>query len=214
MITRQLAGYLESLLPEQKGHLKEMENYAVEHEVPIMEKTGIDVMLQLLRLHSSQHILEIGAAIGYSASRMALALPDAAILTIEKDAQRYTEATYNIQKLNLSNRVSVLHGDALETAEQAGSHGSFDVLFIDAAKGQYRRFFEMYEPLLSDGGMILTDNVLFKGLVAEEEVCIESKRIRSLVKKIKSYNEWLMNHPDYITTIIPVGDGLAVSMKR
>jgi predicted O-methyltransferase YrrM len=155
--------------------------------------------------------LEIGAAIGYSSIRMTQAV-QANIITVERDAERYEKAISYINQADLGHRISVVFGDALETVEQVEKFGAFDVIFIDAAKGQYQRFFELYEPLLNPGGVIITDNVLFRGLVTVEH--IENKRIRSLVKKIKSYNEWLMAHSGYDTTIFPIGDGVAVSKKK
>ncbi|MFY4774832.1 O-methyltransferase [Metabacillus sp. RGM 3146] len=206
--------YLESLIPAESEGIRDMEEYAKKNQVPIMEKSGIHVMLQLLRLHSPAKILEIGTAIGYSAIRMASVLPEAEIITIERDEERYSEAIKRIEEAGLSNRIKVLFGDALELSEQVALEKPFDALFIDAAKGQYQRFFNLYELMLGEKGLILTDNVLFKGLVAEEQDKIESKRIRSLVGKIHYYNEWLMAHPDYDTSIIPVGDGIALSIKK
>jgi predicted O-methyltransferase YrrM len=203
--------YLLSFIKQEDPLLAEMEQYAAEHEVPIMDKLGMEFMLQMLRIIEPKSILEIGAAIGYSGIRMVKAA-DANVVTIERDAQRYEKAVSYIQKAGLEDRISLIFGDALETFEQIKAYGTFDVIFIDAAKGQYQRFFELYEPLLSEKGVIITDNVLFRGLVAEEH--IENKRIRSLVRKIKTYNEWLMAHSEYDTTIFPIGDGVAVSKKK
>jgi len=204
--------YIESLIQKRKPIFVEMEQYALEHDVPIMELTGIEALLQILRIQGPTKILEIGTAIGYSAMRMADALPNTNIVTIERDEERFNEAIHNITRSGLDHQIKVLHGDALEIVEQMKDLGPFDALFIDAAKGQYLKFFEMYTPFLSHDGIIYTDNVLFKGLVAEEY--IESKRTRNLVKKINHYNEWLMNHNEYITSIIPVGDGLDISKRK
>ena len=204
--------YIESLIPDRPEFFMDMEKYALEHHVPIMESTGIETMLQILRIKSPEKILEVGAAIGYSALRMAVALPATKIITIERDEERALLAEKNIHDLNMEKQVYLLIGDALEIEEQVSTYGPFDVIFIDAAKGQYKRFFELYSPYLSENGLIITDNVMFKGLVAEED--IEHKRTAQLVKKIKQYNEWLMSHPDYHTVILPVGDGVAISIKR
>nr|WP_249310357.1 O-methyltransferase [Bacillus sp. FJAT-49736] len=203
--------YIESLITKRKPIFEEMERYAEEHGVPIMELTGIETLLQILRIQRPAKILEIGAAIGYSAMRIADALPNSYLVTIERDENRFKQAMKNIERAGMIGQINVVQGDALEVFEKIKNEGPFDAIFVDAAKGQYLKFFEMYSPLLSENGIILTDNVLFKGLVAEDN--IESKRIRNLVKKIKNYNEWLMSHSQYITTIIPVGDGLAVSKK-
>ncbi len=206
--------YLEALAPKRNDLLMEMEDYAKVNGVPIMELSGMEPLLQILKIQKPRHILEIGTAIGYSALRMAYALPDATVLTIERDEERLVKAYEYIERANMGDRVLVIKGDALETEPLVSSQGPFDCLFIDAAKGQYQRFFEIYEKHLAPGGIIYTDNVLFKGLVAEELESIESKRTRNLVKKIKGYNEWLIAHDDYETVILPVGDGLAISKKK
>ena len=212
MIDEQLQEYIDQLLPPRKGILADMEAYAKEHQVPIMEPAGIELMLQMLRLKKAEIILEVGTAIGYSALRMAYALPSAKIVTIERDEERLSKAKAYIKEANKESQIMTIFGDALETATQVSQIGTFDAVFIDAAKGQYQRFFEIYTAFLKPGGMVIIDNVLFKGLVATQDTT--NKRIKSLVKKIDDFNRWLMTHPDYDTVILPVGDGVAISMKR
>lgn len=190
----------------------EMEDYAKQHNVPIMELAGIEAMLQLLRIQQSKNILEVGTAIGYSALRMAYALPEAKIITIERDEVRLQQAEDFISRSGRSDHITLIEGDALDVENLVSVHAPFDVIFVDAAKGQYKKFFEIYSKYLHADGIIITDNVLFKGLVTETE--IESKRIRNLVKKIDEFNHWLMSHPDYHSVILPVGDGVAISKRR
>jgi predicted O-methyltransferase YrrM len=208
MVPSELEAYLLSLIPEREPIIVEMEQYAAEHKVPIMELIGIEALLQFLRLAEPTTILEIGTAIGYSSIRMAKTIRDAKVVTIERDEERYNRALYYIEKTNMGDQVEVILGDALEVNLEQ----SFDVIFIDAAKGQYIKFFEKYEQRLEKNGVIISDNVLFKGLVAENNS--NNKRINNLVKKIQSYNEWLMQNPSYDTTILPVGDGIAISKKK
>lgn len=212
MLNEKLHLYIENLIPERNPLLMEMEQFARIHHIPIMEIAGMEAMLQLLRIHHSKKILEVGTAIGYSALRMAETSPEARIVTIERDVERIQLAKEFINRSNHSSQISLIEGDALETADAVSVHAPFDAIFIDAAKGQYRRFFEIYSTYLSDDGMIITDNVLFKGLVAQAE--IESKRTRNLVKKIDEFNHWLMNHSEFDSVILPVGDGVAISKKR
>ncbi|MGE6629139.1 O-methyltransferase [Bacillus sp. NPDC077027] len=211
----QINDYIENLIHPGPDEIVKLEAYAKLHHIPIMEKVSIELLLQLLSMKNPKKILEVGTAIGYSAIRMANALPDADIYTIERNAKRYEEATHNIEQFHLKERIHVFFGDAIESAGTVQTMAPYDVIFIDAAKGQYKRFFELFEPMLADDGIIITDNVLFKGLVArnyEEE--IEDKRKRQLIGKIDSYNQWLMSNPNYQTCIIPVGDGMAISTKR
>jgi predicted O-methyltransferase YrrM len=207
-----LHSYIESLVQNRGALFTEMELFAAQNKVPIMEIAGIESMLQILRIQKSKKILEVGTAIGYSALRMAEALPDATIVTIERDIERIELAEAFIGRSSLTDQIILIKGDALEVEESVSEHAPYDAIFIDAAKGQYQRFFEMYSKYLNEDGIIITDNVLFKGLVAETE--IESKRIRNLVKKINDFNHWLMNHADYHSIILPVGDGVAISKKR
>jgi len=207
-----IKSYLESYLPERNLFFKELEQFALEHRVPIMESTGIETMLQIMRIQNPKRILEIGTAIGYSALRMADTIQNTHIVTLEMDDERFSQAKENIKRYNMEERVTVIQGNALDLYDQVAEHGPYDAIFIDAAKGQYAKFFTMYKDLLTENGCIYTDNVLFKGLVAEQE--IESRRTRNLVKKIDEFNHWLMNHPDYDTVILPVGDGVAISKRR
>jgi predicted O-methyltransferase YrrM len=210
--TEKLHSYIEELIQNRSDLLEEMEQYAKAHHVPIMELSGIETILQILRIAQPKQILEVGTAIGYSALRMATVLPETNIVTIERDSERYTVAEEFIKRANKEHQISIIKGDALEVEALIEKFGRFDAIFIDAAKGQYKKFFEIYSRYLGDKGIIITDNVLFKGLVCEDT--IESKRVRSMVTKIKDFNKWLMKHAEYDSVIIPVGDGVAISKKR
>ncbi|GAE35061.1 O-methyltransferase [Halalkalibacter akibai] len=212
MINKEVEKYLKSLVPSRGDEIEQIEEFAQVNEVPIMDLVGMESLLQLMKLHQPRRILEIGTAIGYSAIRMASALPETEILTIERDQDRYEEAIKNINKLNLANRIDVRFGDALELAEKLESEPLFDVLFIDAAKGQYQRFFDLYSKFVRSGGVIYSDNVLFRGLVAKED--IDNKRLKNLAKKIDGYNQWLIELEGFQTRVLPVGDGLAISLKQ
>jgi predicted O-methyltransferase YrrM len=212
LLNDKLHSYIEELIPEREPLFMEMENYAIENKVPIMELVGIEALLQFLRIQDSKRILEVGTAIGYSALRMAEALPKASIVTIERDLERIQAAEEYIGRSKHGEQILLIKGDALEVEELVREQAPYDAIFVDAAKGQYQKFFEMYSKYLSNDGIIITDNVLFKGLVTQSE--IESKRIRNLVKKIDGFNQWLMNHSDYHTVILPVGDGIAISKKK
>jgi predicted O-methyltransferase YrrM len=212
LINEELQAYIEKKIQPRNELLQEMEEFALVENVPIMELIGIEALLQLLRIHNPSLILEVGAAIGYSALRMSFVLPEAKIITIERDEDRAKKAETYINRAGKSSDVILIKGDALEVEEIISAYGPFDAIFIDAAKGQYQRFFEIYSQYLNENGIIITDNILFRGLVCDDQ--IENKRIRSLVKKIDAFNDWLMNHPVYDTAILPVGDGIAISKKR
>lgn len=206
--------YLANFYKHREPFIEEMEQYAQRFHVPIMDKAGMEFMLGLLYLIQPSSILEIGSAIGYSSIRMAKAFPNVNIITMERNAERLRKAKEFIARSGFQDRITLLEGDALLLKDQLPDNRQFDVIFIDAAKGQYQRFFELYEPLLSERGVIISDNVLFKGQVAESAELVDDRRKRALIKKIQNYNEWLMNHPGYDSTIIPIGDGVAISKKR
>jgi predicted O-methyltransferase YrrM len=211
IVNPKIGEYLKQLTPLQNSLLVEMEELAKRENVPIIERVSIQFIRTLLLSKGNiKRILEVGTAIGYSTIWLAEAAPEAHIDTIERDEERFHKAKAFIERANLSHRVTVHFADA--TAYAKSLDQSFDVLFIDAAKGQYQLFFEQYSKSLQEDGIVITDNVLFHGEVVEEN--IENKRIRSLVKKIKVYNEWLKNHPDFETSFVPIGDGLALSLKR
>ncbi|WP_139364849.1 O-methyltransferase [Sutcliffiella halmapala] len=209
-----VVSYLDTLILPRNEMVTKLEKLAEKDQVPIMDLVGMEALLQLLRLSRPKKILEIGAAIGYSSIRMAQTLSDTQIVTIERDETRYQQAKEHIVEAECIHQIQLIFGDALEVFDQVKEQGPYDLIFVDAAKGQYERFFTMYEPLLAIDGVIITDNVLFKGLVAEEHEQVEPKRIRNLVKKIDNYNRWLMSHPSYVTSILPVGDGIAISKRR
>lgn len=191
----------------------EMEQYAKENHVPIMQLMGMESLLHLLSLQKPKTILELGTAIGYSAMRIATKLESVSIVTIERDMEKATLAKNYIEKAKLQNRIDVIIGDALEITEDLFGEKKFDAIFIDAAKGQYKRFFEKYAPLLNDGGVIYCDNLLLNGL-SELPINEVPRRKRTMVRNQHQFLEWLMNHPEYDTAFLPVGDGMLVSIKR
>ncbi|WP_079530359.1 O-methyltransferase [Halobacillus hunanensis] len=204
--------YLQSLLPESSEEVRQLEREARKQGVPIMEPLGIQFLMQLIRLHKPNKLLEIGTAIGYSALRMLEAAPTSSITTIERDEERFHQAVNNVQKFKAEDRIEILHGDALDLKDKVSQSAPFDFIFIDAAKGKYEEFFHLYAPLLSDNGMIVTDNVLFKGYVADDREA--TKRMKKLAKKIRNFNQWLTTHEHYHTSIVPIGDGVAITVKN
>jgi len=190
--------------------IKEMERYAEANNVPIIEPDSILFIKKYIKLNDVKKILEIGTAIGYSAILMATTKEDVEVTTIERDDKRYREAVKNINEIGLDNRIEVVFNDALDV-NLAGY--SYDLIFIDAAKSQLIKYFEKFKNYLNPGGVIITDNIKFHGLVEEKEK-IESKNVRQLVDKIEDYKEYLQNNDEFITKFYDVGDGLAVSFRR
>lgn len=190
--------------------IREIKKYALENKVPIMQDEGIDFLTTFIVKNQINSVLEIGSAIGYSAIMMALANPNLKITTIERDKDRYLEALKNIKKFDLEDRITLVFHDALE----ASIEGNFDMIFIDAAKGQNIKFFEKYELNLKEQGYIITDNMDFHGLVDKTDAEIESRNLRALVRKIRDYRTFLLNHQNYEVEFFNIGDGIAVARKK
>ena len=189
--------------------VKEIRTYAKENNVPIMLDDGIEFLTKYIVENKINTVLEIGTAIGYSAIMMALANPNLTVTTIERDEKRYLEALKNIKKLNLENRITLIFNDALDV----NIEGKYDLIFIDAAKAQSIKFFEKFERNLNPGGVIVTDNLEFHGLVKKKEEEIESRNLRALVRKVKGYINFLKANDRYETEFLSIGDGISVSKK-
>ncbi len=190
-----------------------MESYAEQNHVPIMDSGAIETLLGLLSIQKPNRILEIGSAIGYSAIRMAQSLPDTFITTIERDQARYLKAVDYIEAAGLSNRIQIIEADALLLDDQRIVGEAYDALFIDAAKGQYKRFFEKYASFISSGGVIYCDNMFLHGMVLREDKELP-RRKRTMVRNLKEFTRWVLNHPDYVTSLFPLGDGILIAIKK
>ena len=187
---------------------KHIEKYAEEYNIPIMEKSGINFLSKYIKNNNVKTILEIGTAIGYSAIKMALSSDNVKVTTIEKDDARYFEALKNIKAFGLEKRITLIHGDALDI----NLEDKYDLIFIDAAKGQYINFFDKYASNLSKNGVIVSDNIGFHGLVEYKER-IESKNLRQLVNKIREYIEFLKGNTEFLTKFYKIGDGISISQR-
>ena len=193
-----------------KEKLLQMEQYANENDVPIIEKDTIVYIMKLIKEKKIKNILEIGSAIGYSTILMAGVAPDVKVTTIERDEARYMECLKNVKRCGFENKITVVFQDALDVNL---SNVTYDMIFIDAAKAQNIKFFEKFKYFLTSDGTIISDNMKFHGYVGKSSE-IESKSLRSLVAKIEEYIEFLKNNKEYDTNLYDIGDGLAVSVRK
>ena len=185
-----------------------LEEYAKKHKVPIMQPDGIAFLCQYIKQNNIKKILEIGTAIGYSAIKMALLDDNIYITTIERDKIMYQEAIKNIKKFNLESQINVIHDDALNI----NLDDKYDLIFIDAAKSQYIRFFEKYKTNLKDNGVIVTDNLSFHGMV-EDESKTNNRNTKQLIRKIKKYIDFLKQNECFETVFYKLGDGISISKR-
>ena len=196
----------------EKEHevFEQLRNYAEANNVPIIKRDSLVLIQSLLNMIDAKTMLEVGTAIGYSALGFAISKDDLIIDTIERNEEMYHQAMKNIKELHMDDRINVIFDDALLVDNSILK--TYDVIFIDAAKAQYQKFFDKYAPLLNENGVILTDNIIFHGCVENQENL--SKNVRSMVKKIDNYNHYLNTLEEYNTYYIDSGDGLAITMRK
>lgn len=191
----------------------ELKKYAADNDVPIIFDEGLAFLESLIRIHQPKKILEIGTAIGYSAIRMHKVC-NSKITTIERNENMYTLALENVAKAGFSNDIRIVFKDALEAFEDVNDC-KYDMIFIDAAKAQYTKFFDIYSPLLNANGVIICDNMLFHGLVSnDEEYANQSRSVRGLIRKLANFHKVLLENEEYDTSIFNIGDGMSISVKR
>lgn len=189
--------------------LKSLREKAQKEDVPIIQEDGLRFLKQLLILTNPKSILEVGTAIGYSTIAMA-SFSDAFVTTIERDEKRAKEAKKHFEEAELTSRIRLIEGDALEVDLE--DLGQVDVLFIDAAKAQNIKFFERFEGLVRVGGIIVTDNLLFHGAFNKQES--QTRNVKQLLRKINDFNQYILKRKGYDTVIHPIGDGMSVSIKK
>ena len=187
--------------------MEKMEKYAKENYVPIARKPNIEYLKELIKKEELFEILELGSAIGYSSINMALVDKRVNIVTIERDKKMYNEAVKNIKEANLESQINIIYDDIFNV--ELGDK-RFDLIFIDAAKAQYRKFFEKFSPLLKDKGVIISDNVELLDL----QKLTDSKKSKKLVEKMKFYREYLSELEEYESEFLSIGDGFAITRKK
>ena len=191
--------------------LREMEAYAVRERVPIINANGKAVLVAAAAAKKAHCVLEIGTAIGYSTLLLAKnSAADVQITTLELSEERAALAETFIGQSKDRAQIQLLRGDA--AANLMTLTGPFDLVFIDAAKGQYPDYFRKVLPKLAEDAVIIADNVLFRGYVRSSEP--PPRRYKTIVKRLREYIEMVQTHPEFTTVIHEDGDGLAVSQRR
>jgi len=203
-------GYLRDLRPERSELMREMEEHAERDSIPIVHwETGR--LLAVLCRVLDPVVLEVGTAIGYSTLHMAEQLRSGRVLTLERDPERAAQARSYLERGGVSERVELVEGDALETL--AALDGPFDLLFVDASKGEYARYIELARPKLSKRALMVVDNLLMSGEVALPEGADTSWSPDSLAAA-RRLNADLVGSDDWIGCVLAVGDGIGVAARR
>lgn len=203
--------YIRTTLKDKEGLLRELEVYAAEHNVPIVHKEVSDLLKVLLKLDKPKTILEVGCAIGYSSILFATTVgSEVKITTVERNESMIEKAKENIKRAGFENNITILEGDAEELLPKV--EGEFDIIFLDAAKGQYKLFYDMVIDKLKVGGLLISDNILYKGMVAHDDFVVRRKK--TIVKRMRNYLDYICNCDYLSTSLIPIGDGVALSYKE
>lgn len=212
IVEQRYVDFINSLEKGDIPYLDELEQYALATDVPIIRKEMQSFLKTLLVMNKPKQILEVGTAIGFSALLMSEYMPpDGHITTIEKYEKRIPIARENFEKFGKTDIITLLEGDATEIL--AKLEGSYDLIFMDAAKGQYIHFLPDILRLLKTGGVLLSDNVLQDGDVIESRYAV-TRRNRTIHTRMREYLYELKNHPMLQTTVIPLGDGITLSVKK
>ncbi len=199
----------------KRGHpLDEIEQEALADMVPIIRKETKSFLKVMLEIKRPVKILEIGTAVGFSAILMGKYSPEECrITTIENYEKRIPIARANFARAGMEQKITLLEGDALEIMKGMPDDAGFDFVFMDAAKGQYPAYLEQVMRFLVPGGILITDNVLQDGDIIESRFAVE-RRDRTIHSRMREYLYTLKHHPELETSILPLGDGVALSVRK
>jgi predicted O-methyltransferase YrrM len=193
------------------SELKAVEEQCKNEHIPLIDRDAADLLKIQLQLKKPQKILEIGTAYGFSTLLLAKYSPqNCRITTVEIDPERAAEAGKNFESFNYADKIEIKVGDAFDVLLYLKAE--YDFIFLDAAKGQYFYLFEYIMELLAPGGLLVSDNVLYKGKVLEKNKT--GHKIRTMVNNLKKYLKLIMNHPELDSTIVTAGDGIALSRRK
>ena len=189
--------------------IADIKKEALDNKVPILQDKSLELIRLILRIKEPKKILEIGTAVGYSAINFVDELNgNVFVKTIEKSEKMYNTAISNISKIGFSDKIDVVFADAIEYLPNLKEDNMYDIVFIDAAKGQYLKFLENAMRLVKNGGVIIADNILFKGRVLSD---YNEHKHRTAVNRLRDYISIIQKDERLKSTILDIGDGVAVS---
>lgn len=202
--------YLISLYKTKSDLLSELREYAEENHVPIIEEECEEFYNFLINTTKPKKILELGTAIGYSAISFSMNESVERLVTVEINEDMVKIAKENIKKSGLEDKIEIVHSDAYEYLIE--SSDTFDFIFIDAAKGQYEKYFEEAIKLLNRDGIIVCDNVLFRGMIANQEL-VKRRKI-TIVKRLRKFLKDIKDDDRFYSSIVPIGDGALLIRRK
>ncbi|NYB74017.1 O-methyltransferase [Sedimentibacter hydroxybenzoicus DSM 7310] len=203
--------YINSLILDEDEKLTAFRNECQERNLPIIHKEVGQFIKLMIKQSNVKSILEIGTNVGYSSIFFSHVMNlEGKVVTLERSEKFYQEAVNNIKNFNLDKNIEVHFGDATEILDTI--EGSFDMAFIDAAKSYYKLFFDKACERMKSGGIIISDNVLYQGMIASDELVVRRKK--TLVRNLRNYLEYISHDDRFITSVLPLGDGLAVTLLK
>jgi predicted O-methyltransferase YrrM len=212
IVDERIVSYINSLECENSLVLEEIESQARAEGVPIIRKEMESFLRVMLKIKRPKKILELGTAVGYSAILMSECIDkEAEIVTIENYDKRIVKARDNIKKADKEEHIELLEGDALAILPKFESE-IFEFVFMDAAKAQYINFLPHVLRVMKKGAVLITDNILQEGDIVESKYVVR-RRDRTIHKRMREYLDAVKKHPELETTIVPLGDGITVSVK-
>lgn len=203
--------YLERLSPPRDELVREMEEAAAKEGIPISDPEVADLLRVLARSTRARRVLEVGCAIGYGALHLALGAEEAEVHTVDQDEDMLRRARGWLERAGVADRVTLLHGPAREVL--ATLQGPFDLVYVDAAKTEYRHYLDLLLPIVTVGGTLLFDNLLWKGHVAEPPPAENGEPEDENAEAIRVFNPYLMIHPQLDAVLLPLGDGVGLATK-
>ena len=212
IVDERMGTYIRSLEVPESAVIEAIEQEALRDRVPIIRKEMQSFLKVLLMIKRPMRILEVGAAVGFSSILMSEYMPEGGhITTIENYDKRIPIARANFKRAGKEEQIDLIEGDALEVMH--GLEGPYDLIFVDAAKGQYIHYLPEVMRLLGSDGVLVSDNVLQEGDIIESRFAVE-RRNRTIHSRMREYLYELKHHDQLQTSIIPLGDGVALSVKR
>ena len=212
IVPQYITDYLRSHMTHNDNFLHSLEAYAEKNSVPIIEPESAQFLTVMCRIKKPKKILEVGTAIGYSSILMAQNTPKSTkIITLEYSEEMVHIARDNVKKAGYADRIDVIEADAKDYLSYIDDENSFDMIFLDGPKAHYVNMLDECVRLLKKGGILISDNILYKGMTADDNHVVRRKI--TIVKRLRDYIDALMAHKELHTSILPLGDGVTISVK-
>ncbi|MFV0439962.1 MAG: O-methyltransferase [Lachnospirales bacterium] len=214
IVKKEIVDYINELQPYAKGDLGELQKYAYEVDLPIIDKETASFISTLVKMKRPKNILEIGCAVGFSAMLMASQVEDCHITTIDRYPKMIEKAKVNFEKLGFDQKITLIEGDAIEVLENlVKENKKYDLIFLDAGKGQYINMLQSITMLLEKSGTLIADDLFQDGNIVKDIKEVE-RRQRTIHRRMNEFLKIITNSKEYTSSIIPIADGVLIAVKE